>query len=106
MLDFFRMCFNFTTPATANLAGAAYGAYIIHPIFLDIFTGIFVRIYETANDDTIVFVGSNTPSTTELIDGEYWLWGGWAGLNCVTVCMSFLAAYLFRQYVPGAKKVL
>jgi len=46
-LDIFRNYFNFTGPISKMLSGSAYAAYIIHPLFVNIASFLFLKTYES-----------------------------------------------------------
>lgn len=63
-LIFFQTYADFKTPVTTYLSKAAYGVYIIHPVVVNVFTSVFVFLYNnTAGvDDGIQFKWSTSSS--------------------------------------------
>jgi fucose 4-O-acetylase-like acetyltransferase len=119
-LDFFRCHFNWSGPWSARLAGAAYTAYIVHPLVVVLSTAAFARVYNSVagagagGAAAIVWdIASNASgspdgrfSTTRLQDGAAWLSAGVAATCIVSVLVTFLVSHLIREYVPGAKSIL
>ncbi|GMH81318.1 hypothetical protein TL16_g08892 [Triparma laevis f. inornata] len=83
----------------------AYTAYIIHPFFVVTATGVFVKTYEAATGQMLVFEDGKTDSET-VLESDVWLWGGWAVCSCTSVFMTFFVSYWFRELMPGAKQIL
>mmetsp|Transcript_24382 Transcript_24382/g.45784 ORF Transcript_24382/g.45784 Transcript_24382/m.45784 type:complete len:478 (+) Transcript_24382:910-2343(+) len=107
-LDFFRRHFNWTGRWSKILAESAYTAYIIHPLFVNFWSWIFLKTYEASSGtDDIVFIGTNLTSTTEFTapDSQEWLFGGWICASVGAVVSTWFVAHRIRE-IPGFKKVL
>ncbi|GMI07477.1 hypothetical protein TrRE_jg7237 [Triparma retinervis] len=107
-LDFFRLYFNFTGPISKLLSKAAYAAYIIHPIFVNLSSYLFLKVYQgSTGDDGVVFIAHNLTSTSEFTaeDAQGWLMGGMFTASAFAVVTTFVTAHFFRQ-LPGCREIL
>ena len=107
-LDFFRLYFNFTGPVSKLLAKAAYTAYIIHPMFVNLASYIFLKTYKSSTgDEGVVFIAHNTTSTSEFTadNAQGWLMGGMVTASVFAIVTTFVTAHFVRQ-LPGCREIL
>lgn len=107
-LDFFRNYFNFTGKISSMLASSAYTAYIIHPIFINVSSYLFLKTYKSeTGDDSIVWIAHNLTSTSEFTadHAQTWLMGGMFVASIFAAVTTFFFAFWVRK-LPGFRAIL
>ncbi len=95
-LDMSRKYLNFQSSWTKYLSGAAYGVYIFHPFFIQLYVLIYVELIIP----TKIYWQENAQSTTHL-GSDAWLWGGFIGCIMLIVPSCFIFSGWIRQFFPN-----
>ena len=96
VLDMSRKYLDFESILTKYLSKAAYGVYIFHPFFIQIFVLIWVELVIPKR----IYWQDNGQSTTN-VGSEAWLWGGFFICTLFIVPTCFVFSAWIRQFFPN-----
>ena len=104
VLDFFQTNLNSSNDLTRFLADAAYGVYLLHPLFIVLATSAFVWIHNaaiaTTEDQYLSFRGFPAYSESHVVGGAATLALGWASVVAVSQILVWPTAWGMKQAFP------
>ena len=105
VLEFFQTHLDFQHRYTKFMSEAAYGVYIIHPMFVIGMSSLWITLYEFFTGEELEWVAPLFYSLTPIEGGAWTLALSWFVCNLLVHLLVWPSAWYLRK-LPGLRQIL